>query len=173
MSGKFRESVDLVTQNSLKERMEYDPETGIFKWLIPPLRSSAGDVAGRPNTNGYLEAWLFGKRYLLHRLAFLYMDGDHPASEIDHIDGCRTNNAWSNLRRVSNAENSRNLKIFSNNKSGASGVHYDRSTGEWVASIRSGGKLIRIGSYGLKFFAKQARLAAEKKYGYHENHGKR
>lgn len=173
MSGKFRESIDLVGQDSLKERLEYDPETGIFNWLIPPPRSAVGDIAGRPNTNGYLEVWLLSKRYLLHRLAFLYMDGDHPASEIDHIDGCRTNNAWSNLRRVSSAENSRNKKIFSNNRSGASGVHYDRSTGEWVASIRSGGKLIRIGSYGLKFFAKQARREAEKKYGYHENHGKR
>ena len=74
MSGKFRESIDLVGQDSLKERLEYDPETGIFNWLIPPPRSAVGDIAGRPNTNGYLEVWLLSKRYLLHRLAFLYMD---------------------------------------------------------------------------------------------------
>lgn len=173
MTAKVRDSAGLVSQQQLKERMSYDPQTGDFKWILPPRGTSVGDIAGKINSNRYLQVWLLNKRYLLHRLAFLYMDGEHPQSEVDHIDGVRHNNSWPNLRRVSSAENSRNKKIFSNNRSGASGVSFDKRTGQWIATIRTGGKVVHLGSFGLKFFAKQARLAAEKKYGFHENHGKR
>jgi len=173
MVSKIRDSAGLVTQAELKQQLSYDPESGRFTWLTSSNGRTVGEQAGRINTNKYLQVWLFNKRYLLHRLAFLYMDGSHPDSEIDHIDGSRTNNSWPNLRRVSSAENGRNKKRDIRNRSGVTGVYFDKNTGEWIATIRSNGKLISLGSFGLKFFAKQARLAAEKKYGFHANHGKR
>jgi hypothetical protein len=172
MTAKSRDPSLLITQDQLKERIDYDPETGQFFWKIPPPKSCAGDQAGRVNSNGYLQVWVLAKRYLLHRLAFLFMEGKHPPDEIDHIDGCRTNNKWSNLRPVTGAENARNVKRLPSNRSGMSGVRYNRKTGEWDAYIRANGKLIRLGSFNLKFYAKKARLAAEKKYNYHENHGR-
>ncbi|BBT40928.1 HNH endonuclease signature motif containing protein [Pseudomonas putida] len=173
MKVKARAPSLLIGQDELKERLEYDPETGLFFWKISTTRVTAGDQAGRLNSNGYLQVWILSKRYVLHRLAFLFMEGAHPPEEVDHIDGCRTNNKWDNLRHVSGAENSRNLKRHPRNRSGTPGVRYNKKTGDWDASIQAKGKTIYLGSYSLKFDAKQARLAAEKKYGYHENHGKR
>ncbi|WP_462382218.1 HNH endonuclease [Pseudomonas sp. Marseille-QA0892] len=173
MVAKTRDPSRLVTQSQLKERLSYDPQIGEFRWIIAPPKAETGDVAGRPNSNGYLEVWLLGKRYQLHRLAVLYMTGSHPIDEVDHINGERTNNCWENLRQVTTQENSKNRKLSSRSRSGANGVRYHKDTGRWHASIGVDGKLVQLGAFRLKFEAKQARIAAEAKYGYHQNHGKR
>lgn len=169
---KSRDPKSLITREQLKQQLTYDPETGSFVWNLDFRHRRKGDRAGDLNTNGYLQTWVLGKRYLLHRLAYLYMEGTHPDQEIDHIDGDRTNNRWDNLRHVPGAVNAKNLKRSRRNKTGCTGISLCPVSAKWVATISVNGQLVTIGRYKMKFEARQARKAAEKKYGYHDNHGR-
>ncbi|QDP61702.1 MAG: hypothetical protein Unbinned4466contig1000_14 [Prokaryotic dsDNA virus sp.] len=85
----------------------------------------------------------------------------------------RTDNRLCNLRKVTRVENSRNAAIGKNNKSGCTGVHLNKNNKNWVASIKVNGKGILIGSFKNKEEAIKARKEAERKYGFHPNHGRK
>jgi len=42
----------MITQEQLKERLHYEPETGVFTWLIGQRQ---GQVAGFNANNGYMQ----------------------------------------------------------------------------------------------------------------------
>jgi hypothetical protein len=123
------------------------------------------------NDNGYRRISIHGKRYYAHRLAFLYMNGSLPESDTDHINHCRDDNRWDNLRRVTREENLKNQTIRTDNTSGVVGVRWFKRDGNWQARINHKGKEIHLGYFTEKGVAIQARLAAEIKYGFHPNHG--
>lgn len=100
----------MLTQARLKELLSYDPETGIFINLINRCAARAGMPIGSLSKEGYIHAGIDMKVYALHRLAWLYMTGSFPSGQIDHIDGCRSNNAFSNLRDVHKDINVQNQK---------------------------------------------------------------
>ena len=54
--------------------------------------------AGEIGSDGYLHIEIDGQDCLAHNLAWLYMTGEWPPGEIEHIDGDKLNNAWANLR---------------------------------------------------------------------------
>lgn len=81
---------------------------------------------------------------------------------VDHIDGNTLNNIRSNLRVATHAENLRNRKRQSNNKSGFKGVTYSR--GRWVAEIRANKRKIYLGSYNTPEEAHEAYKTAAVKY---------
>lgn len=121
-----------LTQERLKELLEYDPETGIFRWLVKPCRSvRAGDVAGCVRKNGYIYISIRRKLYPAHRLAWLYVKGVWPVDCIDHIDLNPANNCISNLREATHQENAWNAAARSNNTSGYKGVCFDTKRGRW------------------------------------------
>lgn len=96
-----------ISQKMLKKMLRYDPETGIFIWRVSPSQrvkkgSQAGHVYERPNGTDVLRIGLKGKMYYLHRLAYLYMEGELPTKQVKHIsidvkEGEVLNNAWDNL----------------------------------------------------------------------------
>lgn len=96
-----------------------------------------------------------------------------PDEQIDHINHVRTDNRIVNLRKASNTENSRNASIGSNNTSGALGVWFEKRRNAWVAEIKVDRRKIHIGQFDAFEDAVAARKAAEVKYGFHENHGKK
>lgn len=160
--------------NRLKELLDYDPVTGQFFWLIKPsIRVDIGDIAGRKTMGGYIEIIIKGKIHKAHRLAFLIMTGFMPSGQVDHINGIRHDNCFSNLRDVDADRNSKNKSIYKNNKSGASGVHWCKNRNRWYASIRVCGKVKYLGVYFSLSDAKSARIKAERNFGFHENHGDR
>lgn len=63
--------------------------------------------------NGYKRGFIFGNRYLAHRVAWLWYYGNWPVEEIDHLNHIRDDNRIENLREVSREENSKN-KVFNN-----------------------------------------------------------
>lgn len=94
----------------LRDSLFYDEEIGAIRWLIdfPELGVQAGDFAGCPDKDGYIAVSFEGSKYFAHRLAFVLKTGLWPAKYVDHIDRCRGNNAWINLRDVSAKVNAQN-----------------------------------------------------------------
>ena len=70
------------------------------------------------NNGGYLEGKILGKYYKAHRVIWLWMTGEWPKEQVDHINHDRTDNRWCNLREASRLENYRNQSQYKNNKSG-------------------------------------------------------
>lgn len=156
-----------LTQKRLKEVLYYDPDAGIFRWLVTYQRVKTGDIAGSVSkTTGYRCIYINGKSYIASRLAYLYMEGYFPEYEIDHKDGNKNNDVWSNLRHVSHLCNMRNQKIRRTNTSGVTGVYWEKRHNKWYASICMFGKRKYLGSYINFIDAVKARWKAEKKYGW-------
>jgi len=125
----------MLTQSELKELLHYDPETGVFTWLVRNGSGvEAGDVAGTLTLRGYWSIRYRRRSYRAHRLAFLYMTGSFPTLDVDHINGARGDNRWCNLREVTSRQNARN-RVNSCAKSGHLGIyrHYNRPT--WQLNV--------------------------------------
>jgi len=151
----------MITQNRLRELAHYCPETGQFTHLQSDRRKKAGMPAGSIRQDGYVYAMFDGKRALAHRFAWLYMTGEWPTQEIDHIDGNKANNAFANLRQVSrqaNTENKRQAKRTST--TGLLGVvkHRDR----FVAAITHSGKRTYLGTFETPEAAHEAYVEAKR-----------
>ena len=139
------------------------------------VNNDVGRVAGCPNSDGYIKVHMDGTYYSAHRIAWLIMTGDwpeYPAWEIDHVNGDRGDNRWSNLRKVSKSENQRNGGKRANNTSGVHGVSwkpkYNKTEGDgrWVARIWSGPKHVYLGAFKTLHEAAIARKAAERALGF-------
>lgn len=137
----------MITSEILKEIVDYDPGTGIFKRKIKSSNQKAGVVLGTKNSGGYLIAMIGGKRHSLHRLAWLYFYGRMPNGDIDHINGVRDDNRIDNLRECSRSKNCMNKKINSNNVSGVKGVGWHAQSGKWRARIMTGYKSVFLGRF--------------------------
>ena len=92
--------------------------------------------------------------------------------EVDHINGIRTDNRIENLREVTRRENMRNKRVSVANSSGITGVGWSSAKQKWRACIKVDGKFIHLGYFEEKRAAIAAREEANRKYGFHENHGK-
>ena len=158
----------MLTQQRLKQLLRYDPETGLFWWVVPRRGVQMHRPAGRANAagHGYCEIGVDGKLYRTHRLAFLYMEGELPDGDVDHIDRNRVNNSWANLRLASRSENCANTETRANNTSGHPGVVWDKTRGKWRAQIRLGGKKTNLGRFLTFEEAKAAHdIAAKQEFG--------
>ena len=175
----------MLDQKTLKELLHYDPDTGVFTWLPrePSLFKSYSLWAswssarlGKPPgclKEGYLVIGIGLDLYKAHRLAFLWMTGSFPNDKTDHINGVRNDNRWSNLRDVSPEQNAHNLARSKANSSGITGVSWMSKTSRWRAKISSNKAVVFLGDFEDKFEAICARKSAERKYGYHPNHGRK
>ncbi len=161
---KVKEKVDDIIQTRLKELVDYNPNTGEFRW-----KTEVGNIAGYIRSNGYVRIELDRKSYLAHRLVWLYVHGKWPIG-IDHINHDKTDNRIENLREVTRAENQKNLPVFKNNTSGVPGVSWSKSSKKWQANIKTEGKVIYLGLFQDKNEAIKAREEAKIKYGFHPNH---
>lgn len=104
-----------ITHEELKRILEYDERTGIFTWKKNcGARSLIGGIAGSMAGNGYIYISISRKKYLAHRLAWLYIFNSLPTGNIDHIDGNKLNNSISNLRDISQRLNTLNSSKVNN-----------------------------------------------------------
>jgi hypothetical protein len=140
--------VNLLTQARLKELLEYDTDTGIFKWKIRRnTRISIGTKAGSLTSDGYISITLFYKRYQAHRLVWLYVYGEFPTNMIDHINGIKDDNRLCNLREATRSQNAFNTNKPSTNTSGYKGVCWHKGIKKWTATMRVNKKQIYIGAF--------------------------
>lgn len=114
-----------MTQQRLKELLHYDPDTGIFTWRISPKYDiAAGAIAGHRRKDGYLIIRLSQVNYYAHRLAWLYMTGEWPPIEVDHLMGDKADNRWTQIRSATPSLNKENMRTArKDNRTGLLGAH--------------------------------------------------
>lgn len=147
-----------LTAERVREALNYDPETGVFRWRYSHCSVKAGDIAGSPETKGYLRISVDGRRYKAHRLAWLHVHGAWPAKQLDHRNRVKSDNRIANLREASNLQNCANAIRPKNNSVGFKGV--SRSGGRFVAGIKRNYKRIHLGSFDAPELAAAAYDAA-------------
>ena len=145
---------------------------GLF-WSISPSRGvKSGDPAGYKHPYGYLHVRYKGKNYKVHRIVWEMHYGPIPEGmTVDHINHVRDDNRIENLRVVSMHENNKNASRRDDNTTGVTGVYWRKDRNEWQAKIYTDGKQVHIGYFVNFQSAVNARLAAEKEFGFHQNHG--
>lgn len=137
----------MLTQERLKELLHYDEETGVFTRKATLGRYLVGSVSGAKQNKGYIQITVDGSNFLAHRLAWLYVYGNFPINQIDHINRIKTDNRIKNLRDVDASTNHHNVGLRSHNSSGITGVVWDTRSNKWIAQIIYRTKRYYIGSF--------------------------
>ena len=144
-----------LTQARLKELLHYDPETGVWTWLVRRKGTRGfGQRAGTTGPNRRQRIKIDGQEYLSYRLAWLYMTGEWPAKLIDHINGCQWDDRWVNLRAATHQQNQGNMK----HRSGYKGV--TKRSNRWYVAC---GRNTYVGCFRTEGDAARAYDAAAKK----------
>ena len=168
-----------LTQATVRELLDYDPETGALTWKRRDRRwftsdriwnswnaKHAGKLAFTSlDTHGYAFSTICRAHCLAHRVVWLWVTGCWP-SQIDHKNRVRTDNRWHNLREVTNRENSQNRSLRRDNKSGHAGVCRANGGEGYVVEISVNGRRRYLGRHPTIEAAVAVRKAAEFKYGY-------
>lgn len=163
----------MITYKEAAELLDYNPNTGELRWKVRRgSRIKAGDSAGCIKPDGYIQIRTCGKAYYAHRLAWLLHYGRWPDDDLDHVNHDRADNRIGNLRKAGGCDNARNQSLFLTNTSGTSGVHWHKQHKKWCAQIGVDKRLRFLGYFTTQEEAAAARQAANKQYGFHENHGK-
>lgn len=138
-----------LTAQELKEVLHYDKETGVFRWRHERRggRIKPWTRAGAHDHRGYEVIWVKGKTRYAHRLAWLYMTGEWPNEQIDHINMQTSDNSWLNLRHADCRQNQWNVGLRVDNTSGIKGVYLQKSTGKWIAQIKENGRSHYLGTF--------------------------
>lgn len=142
----------ILTQEELKERVNYNPDSGIFTWKSKSDPRSSIKIGAEINCkdkDGYLRVFISYKYYKLHRLAWFYVYGVWPKYQIDHINGDKKDNRISNLRDISQSANMQNIHKANINKlSGLPrGIYFE--FGKYRARIKIKNKIKNLGSFVL------------------------
>lgn len=180
--------------STLRELVRYDPRTGKLYWNERPAayfsakhnrmsqarlcaewndRYAGQEAFSTEHGRGYLSGDLLGVKYKAHRVAWAIYHGAWPQFGIDHIDGDPSNNRIENLRSVPQSVNGKNQKLPRNNTSGNIGVWWSKRYERWFALIIVNGRRIHLGTHHSEASAVNARKAAEVRFGFHPNHGRK
>ena len=161
----------------LRTLLRYEPEVGKLFWLPRPVGMFASNrlrktwntrFAGKEavccaHTLGYKTGSVLGKKVFAHRVIWAIETGVWP-SEIDHIDGQKDNNVFSNLRIATRTENLRNTRSRSSSTSQYLGVCWDTRNRKWLAQIVVCKKTKLLGRFISETDAAKAYDAAAVKY---------
>lgn len=96
----------------------------------------------------------------MHRLIM----NDFSNKVIDHINHNTLDNRKQNLRIVTRVQNQMNMSKRKDNTSGFTGVHFNKRSDKWMATIQVNYKSINLGTFKNKEDAIEARKKAEEKY---------
>ena len=159
----------ILTQEIIKEILDYDHETGIFTWKFRDRSHFNynrtwrawnsrfnGVNAGYAGKSKYLNIRIFGYLYGAHRLAWLYMNGEWPENQIDHINRNELDNRIINLRPVTARQNQHNRIDGCK----YTGVSWNKRDSRWQSHIKISDKIISLGTFKTHLAACYARHQA-------------
>lgn len=173
-------ATDALPPALLRECLSYDPTTGALTWRQRPRGHFATDhehrrwntrYAGRAalngiNRSGYRAGTIAGVSCLAHRVIWAMVTGVWPDGEIDHDNGIRSQNQWTNLFDRTRTGNARNRARRCDNTTGVTGVI--PSPSGWTAQLGDQ----YLGSFASFDDAVARRRQAEREAGYNPNHGR-
>lgn len=152
----------MLSPGRVKELLRYDPDTGVFVWLVSGHGVRAGDRAGTITKQGYVQLSIDGVRYRANRIAWLVMTGEWPGGIVDHRDGVRANNRWRNLRDTTHLVNMQN-RTGPNCGSSTGLLGVTRSRGKFQAQIQANGRDVFLGRHESPEEAHAAYLDAKRR----------
>ena len=128
----------------LHELFEY--KNGVLYSKIDRKQSTIkkGDVVGGINSKGYLRTCIACKSYKVHRLIFMMFYGYMP-TEIDHVNGIKTDNRIENLRKANHSQNQSNKSKTKRNSTGKKGITSEY--GKWRVRVGINKKTINVGIF--------------------------
>lgn len=153
-------NADKLAVGRLRAILSYDPDSGVFRFLVPRGTRSVGAIAGSPSSSGYIQINIDRRKYHAHRLAWLYGHGQWPTNQIDHIDGDPSNNRLKNLREATQSQNNRNSRLRKNSSSGLKGAYFFKRDRCWMSAIKVDGRQLHLGYFDTKQEAHAAYVAA-------------
>jgi hypothetical protein len=138
-----------LTAEYVRSILDYDPETGEFRWKEDRKgQKTRGMIAGATTKGGYRIISIWKVRYLAHRLAWLIVTGKWPAHQVDHMNHDQADNRWENLREATPTQNQQNRQT---KKPGVlfKGVHLDSRNPHrpWFAYITVNGRRSILGYF--------------------------
>jgi hypothetical protein len=124
----------IVDQKLLHSLFEYRDDGNLIHKTTIRGGKQKGETAGSLHNAGYIQIQLCGKKYLIHRLIWLFHFGYFP-NQIDHVNRIRSDNRIENLRNCTYGQNHGNSGIRRDNTSGVKGVFLDKRDGFWMGNV--------------------------------------
>lgn len=156
-----------ITQQLLHELFDYREDGSLVrKYSTSGNGNHAGKVVGcipKSKTNKYVTTKIKGQHWCVHKLIYMYHHGFVP-DQLDHINRNKLDNRIENLRPASPEENASNRKLFSNNKSGAKGVFWDKPKNKWFVYLDVNKTRKNIGYFEDFELAELVAIEARNKY---------
>ncbi len=144
----------MLTAAEARNLWDYDPETGDLMWNVTTGHQTKGSMAGTETTRSYIAVQYKRIIYRKSRLVWLIVTGSWPEEEIDHINGNRADDRFSNLRECSRSQNQCNRSMHKTNKLGIKGVH--KFGNNYRAQIKHLGVRFDLGMFNTIQAAKDA-----------------
>lgn len=142
-AGHIRHALESsISYEMLSSVFRHDPINDVLEKNYP---FKGWAILGYANKTPYQRDRAFGTKIMRHRIVWMLHYRSWPVAAIDHIDGNSKNNKINNLRECTVAENGQNRRINSNNKTGITGVRFNR--GKWEVNIRKNKGLFYIGRF--------------------------
>lgn len=148
----MREIILTRSHKAMVDDLLYD-HLSTFNWCAKPngrtvyaIRKES--IAGKPGKQRTI--------YMHRYIASLLRSPD--ADTIDHFDGNGLNNCLSNLRPLTNRENSQHrVRLNKNNKSGFVGVTFNKNARKWTSGLVRNGHRVHFGYFSTADEASAAR----------------
>ena len=150
-----------LTADKLRELLRYEPETGLFFWLVD---RKSNKMAGKPAgsmSDGRWRIMIDDESFYANQLAWLWMTGEWAPHLIDHENADKSDDRWDNLRPATKSQNGANRRVLKETAAGKKGVTC-QPYGRFQARIRRDGKSIHLGMFATAEEAHAAYASAAK-----------